>query len=520
MDLLHSPLHDRHVALGAKFAEFGGWEHAAGVRRRRGAQGARSGPRRRRACSTSAISARPWCAVPGAAAFVNACLTNDLGRIQPGQGAVHAVLRRRDGGVVDDLIAYLRSDDEVFLIPNAANTAEVVAPAARRRARRARGHQPAPRPSPCWPCRDPLSDEVLSALGLPVDHEYMSFADGTVAGHELTVCRTGYTGERGYELVVPSEGALDVWDALVEAGEPHGIRPAGSAPATRCAPRWATRCTATTCRRDHPGDGRRRLGGRLGQARVLGQGGPDSSAPRSACATIRGLLAQGRGIPRPGMTVVSDDGTELGEITSGTFSPTLRTASAWPCSTDRSRPGRRSRSTSVDAGSVHRHQAAVRGAVHQGELTVTRTRRSAGSARPRRRPRRRTPAGTRSASARAAGSRPAARGTRHEPRRPARFTSRIRLSPSAATLFGVKPNSAIRRACRQHEHVDARGADHEDQLQPVEQPGAAAGSRAEIAYSTRPSTSTRIRSTRISSSRSTSTQVSVDSERDQIARPA
>ena len=92
-----------------------------------------------------------------------------------------------------------------------------------------------------------LSDEVLSALDLPVDHEYMSYADGKVAGHELTVCRTGYTGERGYELIVSSEGALDVWDALVEAGEPHGIRPAGSAPATPCAPRWATRCTDTSC---------------------------------------------------------------------------------------------------------------------------------------------------------------------------------------------------------------------------------------------------------------------------------
>ena len=74
---------------------------------------------------------------PGAAAFVNACLTNDLDRIGAGPGAVHAVLRRATGGVVDDLIAYLFADDHVFLIPNAANTAEVVAPAGRGRAGRA-----------------------------------------------------------------------------------------------------------------------------------------------------------------------------------------------------------------------------------------------------------------------------------------------------------------------------------------------------------------------------------------------
>ena len=62
----------------------------------------------------------------GAADFVNACLTNDLGPDRARPGAVHAVLRRRTGGVVDDIIAYLYADDHVFLVPNAANTAEVV----------------------------------------------------------------------------------------------------------------------------------------------------------------------------------------------------------------------------------------------------------------------------------------------------------------------------------------------------------------------------------------------------------
>ena len=63
---------------------------------------------------------------PGAAAYVNATLSNDLGKIGPGQGAVHAVLRRATGGIVDDLIAYFHDDSQVLLVPNAANTAEVV----------------------------------------------------------------------------------------------------------------------------------------------------------------------------------------------------------------------------------------------------------------------------------------------------------------------------------------------------------------------------------------------------------
>ena len=63
---------------------------------------------------------------PGAAAFVNACLSNDLGRIGPGQAQYTLCCDDATGGVVDDLIAYLFADDDVFLVPNAANTAEVV----------------------------------------------------------------------------------------------------------------------------------------------------------------------------------------------------------------------------------------------------------------------------------------------------------------------------------------------------------------------------------------------------------
>ena len=62
----------------------------------------------------------------GAAGFVNACLTNDLGRIGPGQAQYTLCCDATTGGVVDDLIAYLFADDHVFLVPNAANTAEVV----------------------------------------------------------------------------------------------------------------------------------------------------------------------------------------------------------------------------------------------------------------------------------------------------------------------------------------------------------------------------------------------------------
>src|SRR5579875_1225556 len=122
-DLLTSPLHDRHVALGAKLADFGGWEipieYAAsggGVLKEHAAV--------REAVGLFDVSHLGKATVtgPGAAEFVNACLTNDLNRIVPGK-AQYTLCCTNTGGVVDDLIAYLVSPDEVFLVPNAANTA-------------------------------------------------------------------------------------------------------------------------------------------------------------------------------------------------------------------------------------------------------------------------------------------------------------------------------------------------------------------------------------------------------------
>src|SRR5262245_15490635 len=117
-----SPLHERHMALGAKFSPFGGWEMpleyaGGGVLAEHAAV--------REAVGVFDVSHLGKARVygSGAAKFVNACLTNDLDRIGPGQ-AQYTLCCDETGGVVDDLIAYLISPEEVFLIPNAANTAE------------------------------------------------------------------------------------------------------------------------------------------------------------------------------------------------------------------------------------------------------------------------------------------------------------------------------------------------------------------------------------------------------------
>ena len=123
-DLAHSPLHDRHVALGAKLADFGGWEmpieYPGG-----GVVAEHTAVRERVGVFDVSHLGKATVSGPGAADFVNACFTNDLRRVGPGQ-AQYTLCCDATGGVVDDLIQYLRADDDVFLIPNAANTAAVV----------------------------------------------------------------------------------------------------------------------------------------------------------------------------------------------------------------------------------------------------------------------------------------------------------------------------------------------------------------------------------------------------------
>jgi len=326
-ELLQSPLHERHVALGAKFAEFGGWsmplEYPTGIVEEHTAVRERVG-----VFDVSHLG-KVEVAGPGAADFINRTLSNDLGRIEPGQAQYTLCCDEESGGVVDDLIAYLYAEDRVFLIPNAANSAEVV--------RRLRAAAPEGvtvtdrhRDFAVLAIQGSRSDEVLDGLGVPTGHDYMSFAEAPLSvpgaeGVEAVVCRTGYTGERGYELVVPSAAAAPVWDALMAAGEEHGIRPCG----------LGARDTLRT-EMGYPLHGQdisldvtpneARLGWAVGWKKPAFWGREVLLAEREAGAKriLRGIVATGRGIPRPGMGVSLTPDVLLGEVTSGTFSPTLR----------------------------------------------------------------------------------------------------------------------------------------------------------------------------------------------------
>jgi aminomethyltransferase len=319
--LLHSPLHDRHLALGARMAEFGGWEMPIQYD---GVVEEHTAVRERVGIFDVSHLGNVEVTGPGAKAFVNKCFTNDLDRIGPGQ-AQYTLCCDTGGGVVDDLIVYHGVADDFHLVPNAANAAEVV--------RRLRAVAPTDitvidqhRDFAIIAVQGPKSGGVLRAVGLGVDLDYMAFTVADHDGGQVVVCRTGYTGEHGYELVTPADAAPGLWDALLAAASSYGGRPCG----------LGARDTLRT-EMGYPLHGQdlslditpvqARCGWAVGwdKPEFWGRDALLRERESGAARLLWGLKSDARAIPRPHMAVRSMSDDPVGELTSGTFSPTLRT---------------------------------------------------------------------------------------------------------------------------------------------------------------------------------------------------
>jgi aminomethyltransferase len=320
------PMHDLHAQLGASFAPFGGWEmpvqyEGCGVVAEHTAVRATVG-----VFDVSHLG-KVRIAGPGAAEFVNSCLTGDLGRVEPGR-AQYTLCCTSSGGVVDDLIAYLVGPDEVFCVPNAANTAEVcrlLDAAAPDGITVTDLHTE----YGVLAVQGPRSADVLGVARLPTKLDYMAFTDAQWAGRPVRVCRTGYTGEHGYELLPRWADTGLLWRALMEAAVGLGGLPCGLGArdtlrtemgyplhgqdlSPSISPVQAGASWAVGWKKD----------AFWGREALLAE--RDSGPKRRS----RGLRAVERGVPRPDMAVRDGEGTSLGTVTSGTFSPTLRTGIA------------------------------------------------------------------------------------------------------------------------------------------------------------------------------------------------
>ncbi len=260
----------------------------------------------------------------GALEFLNGLITNDLTKITDGQAQYTMICDERSGGVIDDLIVYRKSEDNLFLIPNAANTSAVVSAisAVAPHGITVRNlHQE----FAVIALQGPLSKKVLLSLGVAIDLEYMSFATISLEGCSVIICRTGYTGEHGYELLPSWSDGLKIWDLLARAvaaedgricglgardtlrtemGYPlHGHELSLEITPVQANAQWAV------------GWKKEAFWGKeiLQREKEVG--------PKRI---LRALKSLDRGIPRGGMDVKNLVGEVCGEVTSGTFSPTLK----------------------------------------------------------------------------------------------------------------------------------------------------------------------------------------------------
>ena len=259
----------------------------------------------------------------GSLAFLNSMFTNDLNRIEDGS-AQYTLLCTPNGGVIDDLIVYRNSAEDFFLVPNASNTTDVV--------KTLQEHVPEGieiinlhSEFAVIAVQGPLAPQVMQSLGVNTDIDYMAFENVTIGGVEVILCRTGYTGELGYELLPKVGDASKVWDAIVDAIEPVGGLVCG----------LGARDTLRT-EMGYPLHGHElsleitpveaSASWAIGWDKGEFQGSEvlrsqKTSGPKRRSVAIKSL---DRGIPRGGMTVKSNDGSLLGEVTSGTFSPSLK----------------------------------------------------------------------------------------------------------------------------------------------------------------------------------------------------
>jgi aminomethyltransferase len=303
--LQRTPLHDRHVALGARMVPFAGWEMPVqyeGVIQEHRAV--------RTDCGVFDVSHMGELEVEGprATELLQATLSNDLDKIRPGE-AQYTLLTNERGGILDDLIVYRLEGFRYLLIVNAANLEQDFRWLKEREV-------------PGSDVRDVSTDYALLAvqgpraiqrLGLPSARPF-TFAETDIDGITCMVNRTGYTGEDGCELLCVAEDAEELWDRVVARGAiPCGLGARDTLRLEVCFPLHGNDITPETdaisaglgwcCALDKEFSGAAEL-------REIKADGPERK--------LVSFVLDEKGVPRQGMPIEGG-----GEVTSGTHSPML-----------------------------------------------------------------------------------------------------------------------------------------------------------------------------------------------------
>jgi len=321
--LRRTPLFETHRALGARLVEFGGWEmpvqYSSILEEHRAV-------RERAGLFDVSHMGEFYVEGAGAVALLQWLVPNDVARLQVNQ-ALYTQLCRPDGGTVDDLLVYRLADERFMTVVNAGNIEKdwdwIASHATERPDVRLTN---AADETGLLALQGPRAEAILQPLTQTplAEIAYYHFHPGTVAGVACVISRTGYTGEDGFELYFPAEHAVGLWNALLAAGQPQGLLPAG------LGARDTLRLEAGLCLYGHElTDEITPLEAGLGwtvklnkDSDFIGRTALEEEKRTGLRRKLVGIEPRDRGIPRAGYPILREDQT-LGEVTSGTLSPTL-----------------------------------------------------------------------------------------------------------------------------------------------------------------------------------------------------
>lgn len=319
MDLKRTPLYDTHKSLGARMVEFGGWEmpvQYSGILEEHRAV--------RNAAGLFDIDHMGQVRVQGrdALPFLQKLLTSDLSTLEL-DAAKYAILCYADGGVVDDTFVY-RFEDEWMVVVNASNREKDFAWMDAHRGNLDVSLQDVSADYYMLSFQGPLAEQVLAKLGA-FDVEGLRYHHArkvAMDGSRAIIARTGYTGEDGFELFVPSGHGKQLWDSILSAGKESNVLPIG------LGARDSLRFEAKMALYGHEIDARTTpLEAGLGWACDLKKDfiGRDALLKQKLEGLAKKLIGfemVDRGVARQGYPI-SKDGQVVGYVTSGMFAPTL-----------------------------------------------------------------------------------------------------------------------------------------------------------------------------------------------------
>lgn len=224
-ELQRTPLRDFHAAHGARLVDFAGWEMPVQYRSILEEHKAV-----RRAAGLFDVSHMGEVDVrgPEAAKFLNHLVTNDVAKLFPGR-ILYSPMCYPTGGVVDDLLVYMKGENDYFLCINAGNIAKDLAWIREQAAKFAVTITDRCADYALLAVQGPRAAEIVQSLtgaklGLV---KYYHFMEGSVAGVHCLISRTGYTGEDGFELYHAAGDAVALAEAILAAGAPRGLELAG-----------------------------------------------------------------------------------------------------------------------------------------------------------------------------------------------------------------------------------------------------------------------------------------------------